>query len=279
MKEIISLLLLFSIHEADAQNDSARIAPRSFNKRPVMQSERKVSADFYGMVPLKMGGAGAGFGIMSIPLSLGAADLRIGGDFYFTGLAYKHMSNVPLSAPVGSTGKVRLSENLVGLNLVARLSAPWYESMCPYIDGFIGFRQVNTAMTIKVEDNPREVMDRFNGYQYGLAGGFLIKLSSEAKLNVGVVYTQSRNQGRLYDIQSAAVSGDMLVMDKKTLPNNYFLFKVGFTVLLTNTSGSSSDSHCRNRSRGSTRMNETPRTPKSTPVRVKTGVRDRAVKY
>lgn len=272
MKEIISLLLLFSITKADSQSDSLRKSQRNFNIRPTLQSDRKASADFYGMVPLKIGGAGAGFGIMSIPLSLGATDLRIGGDFYFTGLDHKSMSNVPLSSPAGSTGKVRLSENLIGLNLVARLSMPWYENASPYIDGFIGLRQVNTAMTIKVEDNPREVMDRFTGYQYGLAGGFLFKLSSDAKLNVGVVYTQSTNQGSLYNIQSAAVSGDALLMDKKNLPTNYFLFKVGFTVLLTESSGSSSNCHCRTRGSRVNRVTTTPRAS-STPVRVKTGVR------
>jgi len=250
MKQIFYLFVLFSLTQVNAQTVAAPESTTQFGKKNKLEVDDRPAADFYGVLPQNLMGGGAGFALFSPAISVGTGAIRIGGDLYFSNLDRKRLSNVPLADPVGTLGKVKLNENLFSLNLVARYELPWNEIVSPYIDGFVGLRNVHTNLNIRQnssstrEDESNKIMDEFNSLHYGLGAGLLFNLWEDARLNVGVVYSQSYMQGSIYNVRSAAVNGDMIVMDKKLLASDYLMFKVGFTVLLDRSSFDNSSCHC-----------------------------------
>jgi opacity protein-like surface antigen len=246
--KILSLLLVFIATSAGSQTQMSKVTSLSAANRNFLQREEKPSADFNFMMPQKLKGAGFGFAVLSAPFTLGPGGLRLGGDFQFTSLDRKRLKNVPLNE-AAENGRVKLSEYFVALNFVARYAMPWDESVSPYIDGFVGVRQINTGITTRKNEfyskkSDREIFDESNSLHYGLAGGLLITLASEIKLNIGVVYSQSYMPGSILNIRSATVEAGTIMMDKKMLPVNNLLFKVGLTVLLEETKGGSTPCQC-----------------------------------
>src|SRR5689334_13114956 len=105
------------------------VAKKDFDKLPTL--------DFYATVPLKQCGWGMGFGIYAPAYKIGSINpylpvhLRLGGEFYIQEMHHRFLGNVPLSAPQIGDAKVRLSQNNMGFNFVARLSTPYSKKFTP----------------------------------------------------------------------------------------------------------------------------------------------------
>jgi hypothetical protein len=218
--------------------------------------------DIYGVVPFNFNGGGFGMGGFSRPLRTnaiaGGAEIRFGGDFYFTTLDRKTINDVPLLAPQTGAGKVRLNENMFGLNGVIRVSLPWNAKVSPYVDGFAGFRFTGADVTVTAdqyqpgyEKSTTNNVDQASAFQYGLAGGFLVSLGKNVKLNTAVLFSRSDKPGTISNIRTAGLQGTGLVMDKKALSPDVIIFKVGLTFRISPTDKRGSyNCQCIGRSRG-----------------------------
>jgi hypothetical protein len=221
--------------------------PLSADKRPLF--------DVYAIAPRDLSGGGFGMGGFSPAVPLGSliqnAELRFGGDFYFMGLDRRWISNVPLLSPQTGEAKVKLNESMLGLNLVARLSTPWKAALGAYIDGFAGLRYVSTGMEVtpnqpQINHDKTTSTDIDGSYalQYGVAGGVLVKLTNQLKLNAALVYSHSDRPGSVSNIHSASIDGGSVMMDKKILPRDMVLLKLGVSFLINPSNNNNGRCNC-----------------------------------
>lgn len=197
--------------------------------------------DVYAFAPRNLNGGGFGIGGFSpaipVPVIFGrGAGLRFGADFHFTGLDRRTLRDIPLLAPQTGMAKVKLNETLFGLNAVARLSMPWSEKVSPYVDGFAGLRALHTGITVTpneyqvgFEESTSDNLDAVYTFQYGVAGGFLVSVGRNVKLNAAVMLSRSEFPGRISNIHTASLEGTGIAMDKKALQQQMVFFKLGVT--------------------------------------------------
>ena len=233
MKQTLYALLLAGLSLNAQHAATPQALPRTISKGfPIM--------DIYGVAPRSFSGGGVGLGGFSSPFTapafLGSGELRIGGDFYFSGIDRRVFRDVPLLEPQTGKAKVKLHESLFGLNLAARLSAPWEYKVTPYADGFAGLRVITTGITITPNDyqpgyesSSSDNLDAAFAFQYGVAAGVLISLNPNLKLNAAVHLSRSEWPGMLKDIRSASVAETGVMMSVKQLPRDMMMFKLGLT--------------------------------------------------
>jgi hypothetical protein len=255
MKKLI--LLLFISAGTQAQNTENEL-----QTLPAPVTENLPVLDVYGVLPRSFNGAGAGFGVFSpvIPLPPawlpGGAELRLGGDLYFSSLDRRTIRNVPLQEPQSGEAKVKLNESLFGFNGVARFSLPWNETFSPYLDAFAGLRVISTGITITpnnyqpgYEKSSSDNLETAFSFNYGATAGMLVSLGPNVKLNAGVMFSRSHQPGSIGNIHSALPESKGLVMDNKSLPRDMILFKLGVTFRIDPSSGSGNDCCCRSERR------------------------------
>jgi hypothetical protein len=208
-------------------------------------SDKYWSMDVYGTVPLKQCGWGLGFGVFSPGKKIGMINpylpihLRFGGDFYWAELDRKHLGTLPLSAPQLGDAKVRLSQNNIGLNAVARFSLPYSKKFTPYLDLFAGYRYFGSGMSItplqrqeEYEESTSKNLSSTNQFCYGGTAGVLISLNSSIKFNAGLMITSSNKIGEITDIARARVESGNIIAQNINTPKDMFILKVGFTFIL-----------------------------------------------
>jgi hypothetical protein len=260
MKKVLFSLLLTGTAVV-AQNVPASLS-RSLTTNA---KENSPIFDFYAVAPRNLNGFGFGMGGFSPALrtsSFGGPEIRFGGDFFFTGLDRKTIKNVPLLSPQTGTAKVKLNESMFALDGVVRISFPWSAVVSPYVDGFAGLRYTGANITVTsdqyqpgYERSTSDNLDDAIAFHYGVAGGLMVSVTKDIKLNAGVVFSRSNNPGKISNIQTANMQGSGLVMDKKALSSDVMIFKLGLTFRI-NTSKLRNDSHtcecCGQRIGGST---------------------------
>ncbi len=203
------------------------------------------SMDAYATVPLQQCGWGMGFGIFGPAKKIGMINpylpihLRFGGDFYWAEMDRKHLGTLPLSAPQSGDAKIRLSQNNLGLNAVARFSLPYSRKFTPYIDLFAGYRYFGSGMSITplqqqqgYEESTNKNLSSTNQFCYGGTAGVLIYLSPCIRFNTGLMITQSNKLGEMTDIARARIESGSIVAQKINTPKDMFILKVGFTFIL-----------------------------------------------
>jgi hypothetical protein len=201
--------------------------------------------DVYATVPLKQCGWGLGFGVFGPGKKIGMINpylpihLRFGGDFYWAELDRKHLGTLPLSAPQLGDAKVRLSQNNIGLNAVARFSLPYSKKFTPYLDLFAGYRYFGSGMSITplqrqedYEESTSKNLSSTNQFCYGGTFGVLINLNSNIKFNTGLMITSSNKIGEITDIARARVESGSIIAQNMNTPKDMFILKVGFTFIL-----------------------------------------------
>lgn len=246
---LIAMLVAATTAHAQIQenSDAPLIKPPKRDNRPLL--------DAYVIAPKGFNGGGFGMGgfspALSLPMLSTNAELRLGGDFYFTGLDRRKFANVPLLAPQSGDAKVKLNETMFGINFVARLTMPWDEKVSPYIDGFAGLRAITTGMDVTpnqpqigYENTTSNNIDGSYRLHYGVAGGLLIALGKDVKLNMGVVYSHSDHPGSVSNIRTASLENGSVVMDQKLLAQNMILFKLGVTVRIDPSKSRGHDCNC-----------------------------------
>jgi opacity protein-like surface antigen len=259
MKHIVLFAMVTAGTGLLAQEAVVPTAISSVN--PIQSNDNRAVFDVYGVIPHAVKGGGFGLGIFSPAIGgsiFGSgAEFRLGADFYLTGLGHKTMENVPLLAPQTGNAKARLSETLFGFNAVARISFPWSEKVSPYVDAFAGLRAVSTDISVTAynyqpgyDKTSSDNLDNASSFNYGLAGGLLISINKNIKLNTAVLFSRSQNPGAINNIQTASMEGTSIAMDKKAVSRDIIIYKVGLTFKI-NPSKKSDCCHCndsRNRS-------------------------------
>ncbi len=241
------LPLAFVLCSAQAMNAQEReLAMRPAPvKAPKPDYSSLPAIDVYGTIPLMHKGAGGGFGIFIQPLSLGIKgsvnplQVRLGGEFYFSELSHKRLSNVPLSAPQVGDAKVRLSQSNFGLNAIARFSLPYSSILTPYIDVFGGFRGYSANMSITpykpqpgYESSTSNNLSSDLHWTYGATGGILVSINSWLKFNTGLMYTTTGKPGEIFDISKARLENGNIVSEKINTPKDMLTLKIGLTFLI-----------------------------------------------
>ncbi len=274
--KIVTVYVLF-ISAVYGQSESiAPVAPNAKNNFAIM--------DIYMISPRNLNGLGFGMGVFSPALGIGASNkglnIRLGGDYFFSGLDRKTIHNVPLLAPQTGNAKVRLTQNFLAVNAAARLSLPWNEKVSPYADFFAGFGMHTTGITVTPNEyqlgyerstsNNIDAVARFN---YGAAAGILISLHQDVKLNAAILYTHTDNPGQITDLRSAGVESGNLLLNKKGLENGSYFFKLGITVLLRPSGKTSSNCPCNCRTATTVGVGNFIGGSSGAPNRIGTGVR------
>jgi hypothetical protein len=147
---------------------------------------------------------------------------------------------------------------MFGLNGVIRVSLPWGAKVSPYVDGFAGLRFTGADVTVTAdqyqpgyEKSTTDNVDQAWAFQYGLAGGFLVSLGKNVKLNTAVLLSRSDKPGSISNIRTAGLQGTGLVMDKKALSPDVIIFKLGLTFRINPSEKQESHNcQCCGRSRG-----------------------------
>lgn len=215
------------------------------DRQPLPQdnSDKMGLLDVYGIVPRAFTGGGFGLGGFSPSLPgfvlPGLTEFRLGGDFYFSSLDRNIIRDVPLLQPQTGNAKVKLNEHIFGLNLAARLSAPWRQKVTPYIDGFAGLRAVTCGISTTpnqyqpgYEESSHDNLDAAFAFNYGFSAGVLVSIAPTVKINAAMMYTRSEWPGMIKDIRSAALIDNTIYMDIKQLPQEQIMFKLGLTILI-----------------------------------------------
>ncbi len=204
------------------------------------------SLDIFGAIPIKDCGGGAGFNILSKPLNIGNINynsplqVRFGGEFYFTTLHHQSLGTVPLSDPQEGNARVKLHDDMYGLNAMARFSMPYSKRITPYLDVFAGLRAFSAGMNITPEVHipgnevsTSQNLSSIGQFNYGATLGFLVSLGEYVKFNTGLMLTRSDAKNEFTNIKKTYVdvTGNIVTEKMQTL-RDVFVLKVGFTFLL-----------------------------------------------
>jgi hypothetical protein len=224
----------------------------------VGKTNSQISMDVYGTIPIKKCGWGLGTNVFSPGLSFGNFEMRVGGSFYWSSLVHRKIDNVPLLAPQTGDAKIRLTNNIFGLDGVLRLSLPYDKDLIPYVDLFVGRRfftanmnitpntpannNTNTTYTTSnsnYQNSTSQSLCSINQFNYGATIGILASLSESVKFTAGIMYTYSPEIGEVVDVKKTRLEGGAIVSENMNTVHGMFIAKVGFTFIF-NDSGSSS---------------------------------------
>lgn len=225
------------------------------------------SLDVYGALPQHYTGGGAGFGMFSQALKFGAGantynpvQVRLGWDFYMVGTGHRTFNNIPLSAPQTGDAQVRLAQNNLGINFVARFSGSYSNKLIPYADVFGGWRSFNSTMDITpnvkqpgYESSTSTNLSSANQWAYGGTLGLMYSITPYVKFNTGLMYTTSPAKGEMVDVLHATNESNNIVTSKISTPKDMFIVKVGFTFVIRPSQQNTYNKNCNCNCTNSTR--------------------------
>ncbi|MBS1637398.1 MAG: hypothetical protein JST26_15895 [Bacteroidetes bacterium] len=200
-------------------------------------SQAQASFDLYGMAPISTisQSGGGGIGVMSEPFYIGRKrsrnhmEIRIGGDFYLSGLSGRSFKNVIIDPASYGPGTLKLQNTLLGLDTRMRLSGSYKRALIPYIDLFAGYSHFSSDLSYVSNDNKHSVSQPFyssSPFSYGAAGGFMVSLGPNVKLDFGFGYT-ALNRAKIVDIHTAHMEINNMVASRMDLPYGMFTAKAG----------------------------------------------------
>ncbi len=173
--------------------------------------------------------------------------LRLGGGFYLAGLDSRKIDNVPILKPGAGLSKVNIGSRILGLNFIARFELHPSKKVVPYVDLFYGLRDTYVRLDITPYDKRQRTGSQyagsFAGANYGTAFGLKFRLTEDCYADIGLVYSNTTNQGIMADINSARVEGKDLVMDRKEAPSEMLMLKTGFVFNFVGANGNCSHHH------------------------------------
>jgi len=250
---VLVLSCVFPCSFIDAQTKQTALFPDSV--KPKKPADKYPTIDLYMALPFHQNGWGAGMGFFSPSVNFKSPyqplHVRIGGEFYMMELAHRSLGNVPLNAPQTGDAKIRLSQNTLGFNFIARFSAAYSERITPYGDLFVGARNSWTALRI----TPNQKQDGYDEstsqtlasswqFSYGASAGVLWRLNKNVKLNTGLMYTSNLKAGQIADIAKANVVSGTIVTENTSAPKNLWVLKVGLTILIDDEETKKRKCHC-----------------------------------
>lgn len=255
-KIVIFSILQIGLLQISAQKDSS-----AAKSEKVDDLSKFSTMDVYGAIPVKYCGGGFGFNALSggkklSPFSQFPIVARLGGEFYWAETKHKYFYNIPLTSPVPGDAKIRLNNSVWGINALSRFSMDWPKKFSPYIDVFGGLRVFNDNMditpnnvTIGQQKNTSQSISSMAQLNYGLTGGVMFSLGKFAKLNLGIMYSHSDNQGKITDLGSTYSEGGRIVTNNTLSPKDMWIAKIGFTFLVRSNTNYNKNCNCRSRSR------------------------------
>jgi hypothetical protein len=173
--------------------------------------------------------------------------LRFGAGFYLANLDSKKVDNVPLLKPDLGLAKVGAASRIFGLNIITRLEFHPSKIVVPYLDLFYGLRENYVHLDIipydKQQRTGSQYAGSFVGTNYGTTVGLKFRLAKDCYADIGLVYSNTTNQGMMADIHTARVEGKDLVMDHKNAPPEMFMIKTGFVFNFVGSNGNHSCHH------------------------------------
>lgn len=238
-------------------------AQNTVTAKPLSTVSSLPSMDAFAVIPIKDCGWGGGFNLLSKPYNIGQItfntplQVRLGGEFFITELTHKNLTGVALIDPPKGNAKVRLSDNLFGLNGMARFSLPYSKKVIPYLDVFGGLR----AFTSNISITP-EVYSKYNSqsttdnlatvaqFNYGGTMGVMISLGEWVKFNTGLMYTTSKTTGEVINTKTAYVESGNIITDKILTSRGKWVAKIGFTFLISPSNKKNCNCDCNRKSGG-----------------------------
>ncbi|MGZ3883897.1 MAG: hypothetical protein ACXVPD_06840, partial [Bacteroidia bacterium] len=158
--------------------------------------------------------------------------LRLGGNIFYSSLDKCMVQDVPLAAPATGNSRVTVDNSLFGFNSALRLSLPYTCKVIPYVDVFAGVSDFSTTadiMPYSTRHTTSQPMYDFVSMDYGGAAGLMISLGKDWRLDLGVIYTNYMNQGKMVDAQTARLESGAVTTDRMATPLDMFTIKAGFT--------------------------------------------------
>jgi hypothetical protein len=271
-KNLLSITFCLTlITAASFAQESQSVTPTNSVTAKKKDLDKLPTLDFYATVPLKQCGWGMGFGMYAPAHKIGMINpflplyLRFGGEFYLQEMHHRYLGNVPLSAPQLGDAKVRLSQNNLGFNFVARLSTPYSKKFTPYIDVYLGARNFWAGMSITplqqqegYESETSKSLSNAWQFTYGASAGFMYSLSKYVKFNTGLMFGTSNKIGEIVDIKRAKLDNGSIITQNIGTPKDMFTLKVGFTFIIDGSDSKTKKScNCNNNTRTTTTRTST----------------------
>lgn len=171
---------------------------------------------------------------------------RFGVNCYLSGMGHTLVKDIPLLPPLVGSAKVKLYNQFAGMNAEMRFTdeRPGGK-ITPYFDINAGLRSFSSNMIV-ISDNYSQsdsLLKRVSGFNFGLAGGVMWKVSDMLNLDAGFMWSHTLMHGDLVNLYSAHKSGISLEYCTRPAPYELLMIKIGIVMLFDPADGSSSSSH------------------------------------
>lgn len=173
-------------------------------------------------------------GVFLVPLTEDESVVSLGLD---AGYMIYGMKSEDYTDNNGFDYTLNTNNNIFESFAMVRFKPRWVDSFIyPYVDGLVGGRYIYTRTT--EEENGEDVnsfieQDGFS-FAYGGAGGVLVSLSEEVKLDIRAVYTQGSKAKYLTknSIYPDPLFPDEFIYDVKNTRTDMLSFQVGITFFI-----------------------------------------------